>query len=148
MGPQRSTVVVGASWLAIGAIAMTGVIALLTFVFENELIDAWAADRSDAGAVEPPAFVPVAVTMFVVVALLAAVLVAFFREGHEWARVLLSALMVLIAASTIAILRSDPPMLFLVVAIVSLVIDLAATAALWHKDTRVFCSEPADLSQR
>ena len=146
MGPQRSAVVAWAIWLTIGAIAMTGVTALLTFVFKDELIDAWAADRSDAGSVEPPAFVPVAVTMFVVVALLAAVLVAFFREGHNWARILLSALIVLIAASTIAILRTNPPTLFLVVAVVSLAIDVAAVVALWHKDTREFCSEPADLS--
>jgi hypothetical protein len=148
MGPQRSVVVVGATWLTIGAVAMTGLTAVLTVVFKDELVDAWAAGRSESSLVEPPAFVPVAITMFFVFALLSAVLIALFRQGHNWARIVLSALMVLIAASTIAILRTDPPTLFLVVAVVSLVVDLAAAVALWHKDTRVFCSEPADLSQR
>jgi cytochrome c biogenesis protein CcdA len=136
---QRPAMVSGATWLTVAAVAMTGVTALMTIVFKDDLVRAWAADRSDAGAVEPPAFVPVAVTMFVVVALLAAVLIAFFREGHNWSRILLSALMVMIGIATFAIVRTNPPALFLVVAIVSAVIDVLALAALWHKDTRAFC---------
>ncbi|MGB0098883.1 MAG: hypothetical protein WBP61_01255 [Nocardioides sp.] len=148
MEPQRSAVVVGATWLAIGAVAMTGLTAVLTLVFHDELVDAWAADRPDVGSVEPPAFVPVAVTMFFVVALLALVLIAFFRQGYRWARILLSAVIVLVGASTVAILRTDPPTLFLVVAVLSVAVDVAATVALWHKDTREFTSLPADLSAR
>lgn len=139
MTEQRPAVVAGAMWLAIAAVAMTGLTALMTVVFKHELVTAWAADRSDAGAVEPPAFVPVAITMFVVVAALAVVLLAFFREGHEWARLLLSALVVLIGIGTFAILRTNPPALFLAVAIVSVLVDLAAFVALWHKDCRAFC---------
>ena len=139
MSPQRPAMVTGATWLAVAAVAMTGVTALMTAVFKDELVRAWAADRSDSGAVEPPAFVPVAVTMFVVVALLAVVLISFFREGHNWARIVLSAVVVMVGIATFAILRTNPPALFLAVAIVSLVIDLAAVVALWHKDTRVFC---------
>lgn len=140
MSSQRPAMVTGATWLAAAAVAMTGVTALMTVVFKDELVRAWAADRSDAGAVEPPAFVPVAVTMFVVVALLAVVLLSFFREGHNWARIVLSAVVVMVGIATFAILRTNPPALFLAVAIVSLVIDLAAVVALWHKDTRVFCA--------
>jgi hypothetical protein len=139
MGPQRPAMVTGATWLAAAAVAMTGVTALLTVVFKSELVDAWAADRSDAGAVEPPEFVPVAVTMFAVVALLSVVLIALFREGHDWARIVLSAVVVLVGIATFAILRTNPPALFLAIAVVSLVVDLAAVAALWHKDTRTFC---------
>ncbi|MGY2704025.1 hypothetical protein [Nocardioides sp. HB32] len=139
MTPQRPAVVTGATWLAAAAVAMTGLTALMTVVFKDELVRAWAADRSDAGAVEPPAFVPVAITMFVVVALLAMVLISFFRGGHNWARILLSALVVMIGIATFAILRTNPPALFLVVAIVSLLVDVAAVVGLWHKDTRVFC---------
>src|SRR5690242_6659062 len=139
MSPQRPAMVTGATWLAVAAVAMTGVTALMTVVFKHELVDAWAADRSDAGAVEPPAFVPVAITMFVVVALLSMVLISFFRDGHDWARVLLSAVVVLIGIATFAILRTNPPVLFLAVAVVSVVVDLAAVVALWHRDTRAFC---------
>jgi hypothetical protein len=140
MSPQRPAMVTGATWLAAAAVAMTGVTALMTVVFKDELVRAWAADRSDAGAVEPPAFVPVAVTMSVVVALLAVVLLSLFRQGHNWARIVLSAVVVMVGIATFAILRTNPPPLFLAVAIVSLVIDLAAVVALWHKDTRVFCA--------
>jgi hypothetical protein len=139
MTPERPAAVTGATWLAIAAVAMTGLTALMTVVFKDELVRAWAADRSDLGSVEPPAFVPVAVTMFVVVAALAVVLISFFREGHNWARIALSAVMVLVGIATFAILRTNPPALFLAVAVVSLVIDLAAVVALWHKDTRTFC---------
>lgn len=139
MTPERPAVVTGAAWLATAAVAMTGLTALMTVVFKDELVRAWAADRSDAGAVEPPAFVPVAITMFVVVAALAVVLISFFREGHNWARILLSAVVVMVGIATFAILRTHPPALFLVVAIVSLVVDLAAVVALWHRDVRAFC---------
>jgi hypothetical protein len=139
MSPQRPAMVTGAIWLAAGVVAAAGVTALMTAVFKDELVSAWAADRSDAGSVEPPAFVPVAITMFVVIALLAVVLVSFFREGHNWARVLLSAVVVLVAIATFAILRTNPPALFLSVAVVSLLVDVAAVVALWHKDTRAFC---------
>ena len=143
MNPQRPAVVTGATWLAVAAVAMTGLTALMTVVFKDELVRAWAADRSDAGAVEPPAFVPVAITMFVVVALLAVVLLSFFREGHNWARILLSALVVMVGIATFAILRTNPPPLFLAVAIVSLLVDLAAVVALWHRETRAFCGRVA-----
>ena len=139
MTQQRPAVVTGAIWLAIAAVAMTGLTALMTVVFKDELVRAWAADRSDSGAVEPPAFVPVAITMFVVVACLAVVLISFYREGHNWARILLSAVVVLIGIATFAILRTNPPALFLAVAIVSVLVDLAAVVALWHKDSRAFC---------
>ena len=105
----------------------------------GELVDAWAAGRSDSSSVEPPAFVPVAVTMFVVVASLAAVLVFFLREGHEWARIVLSAVVALVGVATLAILRTSPPALFLVLAAVSLVLDVAAVVALWRRETRAYC---------
>src|SRR3954453_21546522 len=54
MTPQRPAVVTGATWLAAAAVAMTGLTALMTVVFKDELVRAWAADRSDAGAGAPP----------------------------------------------------------------------------------------------
>jgi O-antigen/teichoic acid export membrane protein len=149
MGQQRSVMVAGAIWLTAGAVGLAGLATLFTIVFKDELVDGWAAGRTgDTGSVTPPAFVPVSVTMFFVVAMLTFVVVAFFRQGHGWARVMLSLIAVVLAAATLAVLRTDPPMLFLGVAIVSLVVDVAAVAALWHKDTRAFCDEPADLSRR
>lgn len=140
MGSERPAAVVGAIWLVVAVVAMAGLNALLTAVFKSELIDAWAAGRSDEGSVEPPAFVPVAVTMFVVVALLSVVLLSLFREGHNWARLVLSAVVALVAVGTLAILRTEPPALFFLVAVASLGVDLAALVALWRRDTRAFCA--------
>ena len=148
MGQQRSVVVTGAIWLTAGAVGLAGLATLFTIVFKDELVDDWAADRVDVGSVAPPAFVPVAVTMFLVVAMLAFVVLAFFRQGYEWARVLLSLIALVLALATLAVLQTSPPTLFLVVAIVSLVVDVAAVVALWHKDTRLFCGEKADLTHR
>lgn len=148
MGQQRSVVVTGAIWLTAGAVGLAGLATLFTIVFKDELVDDWAADRVDVGSVAPPAFVPVAVTMFFVVAMLTFVVLAFFRQGYEWARVLLSLIAIVLALATLAVLQTSPPTLFLVVAAVSLLVDVAAVAALWHKDSRAFCSEPADLSHR
>ena len=148
MVQQRSVVVTGAIWLTVGAVGLAGLATLFTIVFKDALVDAWAADRSDVGSVTPPAFVPVAVTMFFVVAMLTFVILTFFRHGYEWARILLSLIAVVLALATLAVLQTSPPTLFLVVAIVSLLVDVAAVVALWHKDTRAFCSEPVDLSNR
>ena len=148
MGQQRSMVVTGAIWLTAGAVGLAGLATLFTIVFKDELVDDWAADRVDVGSVSPPAFVPVAVTMFCVVAMLTFVVLSFFRQGYEWARILLSLIAVVLGLATLAVLQTSPPTLFLVVAVVCLVVDIAAVAALWHKDTRQFCSEKADLSLR
>lgn len=138
MSQQRPVAVSGAIWMLVAVLVTSGVTALLTLVFGDELDDAWAADRTDLGSVEPPAFAPVAITMFVVVAVLVVVLLLFLQQGHNWARVLLSALVVLMAIATLASLRADPPMLFLALSVVGLSLDLAAAILLWHPDTRAF----------
>jgi hypothetical protein len=138
MSRQRPGSVIGAIWLLIGVVVLSGVTALLTLVLKDELVDAWASDRTDLGSVEPPAFVPVALTMFVVVALLAVVLIVFFGQGHNWARVLLTGLVVLMGVATLASLRTSPPAMFVVLSLLSLVVDVAAVACLWHKDTRAY----------
>lgn len=141
MTPQRPGSVVAAIWVLVGLIVTSGVTALLTLVFADDLDASWAADRTDLGTVEPPAFAPVAITLFVVVAMLAVVLIVFLGQGHNWARVLLSALVVLMGIATLASLRAEPPTVFVVLSVISLVLDLAAAVLLWHRDTRVFTSE-------
>jgi len=149
MSPQRPVSVVGAIWALMALIAFSGVTALLTLVFTDDLDESWAADRTDLGSVEPPAFAPVAITLFVVVALLVLVLLVFLGQGHNWARVLLSALVVLMAIATLASLRADPPLLFIVLSIVTLSLDIAAAALLWHPDTRAYTrSEPVPDARR
>ncbi|HEY0950396.1 hypothetical protein [Nocardioides sp.] len=149
MNPQRPVSVVGAIWVLVALVAFSGVTALLTLVFHDELDASWAADRSDLGTVEPPAFAPVAITLFVVVALLVLVLLVFLGQGHNWARVLLSALVILMAIATLASLRADPPVLFIVLSIVTLSLDLVAAGLLWHPDTRAYTrAEPVPAGRR
>jgi hypothetical protein len=137
MGGQRPTAVVVATWAAVGAVAMVALTAVLTVVLHGELVDAWARGRTDITAVQPPAFAPVAITMSVVLAVLVGVLLSFFRNGYDWARVVLSVVAVLLGVTACAVLRTHPPTLFLAVAVVSVAVDLTAAVALWHPDTRL-----------
>jgi hypothetical protein len=129
-----------AIWLLVALVALSGLTAVLSIVFKDELVDAWATSESATSSVKPPAFVPVAVTLFVVVALLAGVLLMFFRDGVNWARLALSALVVLMGIATLAGLRVHPPTLFWALSVAALVIDVGVLAFLWHKDTRAFCA--------
>lgn len=148
MSPQRPVAVIGAIWTLVSLVVLSGVTALLTLVFGDELDASWASGRTDLSTVEPPAFAPVAITMFVVVALLVLVLILFLGQGHNWARVLLSALVLMMAVATLASLRADPPVLFVVLSVITLSLDLAAALLLWHPDARAYTRpEPAPASR-
>jgi hypothetical protein len=137
MGAQRPTAVLVATWATVGSVAMVALTAVLTVVLRGELVDAWARGRTDITSIQPPAFAPVAITMSVVLAVLVGVLLTFFRSGYDWARVVLSVVVVLLGVAAGAVLRTDPPASFLVVAVLSVLVDLTAAIALWHRDTRV-----------
>lgn len=139
MSRQQPGSVTSATRLLWGLVALSGLTALLTAIMRDELVRVWASGHPDAtGSVEPPQFVPVAIVLFVVFAALAGVLVVFFRDGHSWARLSLSGLVVFMALGTLAGLRTEPPMLFLVLSWVSVVLDLALLVCLWHKDTSTY----------
>ena len=141
-----------AIWLLWALVLLGLVTTVLTIVLRDDLIRSWAEGRRDIrpvlesqglqavkdGAVQPPAFVPVAVVLFVVVALLIWVLVMFFRNGYNWARVSLTALLISVAIGTVASLRAGPPSTFVVLAFVSFAIELAAIAYLWHPQTNQY----------
>ena len=141
-----------AIWLLWALVLLGLATTVLTVVLRDDLIRSWAEGRRDIrplleseglqavkdGAVQPPAFVPVAVVLFVVVALLIWVLVMFFRNGYNWARVSLTALLVAVAIGTVAALRADPPTTFVVLAFVSFVVELAAVVYLWHPQTNQY----------
>jgi hypothetical protein len=133
--PRSLTNAILAVW---GLVALSGLTALLTLVLRGELVRRWEAGRQDVGTVQPPEFVPVAIVLFIVFAALAGVLVMFVRDGHSWARVSLSVLVVFMAVATLAGLRTDPPVLFLVLALASAVLDAALLFFLWHRDTSTY----------
>ena len=122
-------------------------------MFQDALIESWAegnpgaSEILDEGGIEAlkassialPAFVPVVVVMFIVLLGLLAVLRVFLREGYEWARLSLAAVALLIglAAGLIAF-RESPPLVFVVICVVALVVDVAFLVFLAHPDTTEF----------
>jgi hypothetical protein len=127
---------------------------VLTVVLRDDLLRSWAEGRPDLrrvlatqglqaikdGAVRPPAFVPVAAVLFVVVSLLIWMLLVFFSNGYNWARLSLTALLFFAAVTTVAGIRTDPPAVFVVLSVASVVIGVVAVAYLWHPDTNRFIS--------
>jgi hypothetical protein len=138
MTQDRPTSVVAAVRLTWALVALSAVTALLTVVFKDELMDAWRSGREDAGSVQAPAIVPVAVVMLVVFALVAVVLLEFFRSGHGWARVALTGTVAVMAISTLATLRIGPPTLFVVLSVLGVLLELGVVVALWHRDTAAY----------
>ncbi|HET8960207.1 hypothetical protein [Nocardioides sp.] len=136
MGRQRPASVTSAIRTQLALIGVGAVTTLLTVVQEDELVRIWLS-RHPTG-IEPPVFVPVAVVLFFTFALLAAVLVVFFRGGHGSARVALTVLAGFILLAMIAVLRLDPPVLFVALAVLSALLDLVLVFFLWHKDTSEF----------
>ena len=134
-------------------LVLTGAVAVvLTIVLNDELIRSWAEGRSDIrrvletqgleavknGAVRPPAFIAPSITLFVVIALLFWMLLLFFANGNNWARLALTALLFFAAVAAVAGIRTGPPAIFVVLSVASLVLEVVAVAYLWHPDTNRF----------
>ena len=153
MGRQWPGSVVNAMRCLGVLVVLMGLGTVLTIVLQDNLVEAWAEGNPGAreilreGGIEAlkassislPAFVPVVVVMFIVVLLLLAVLRVFFREGYEWARVSLAGtgLLIGLAAGLIAF-RESPPAVFVVLCVVTMLVDLAFLALLAHPDTTEF----------
>ena len=136
MGRQWPGSVTSAIRAQLALVGVAGLATLLTIVERDELVRAWNA-RHPTG-IEPPDFVPVAIVLFITFGLLAAVLMVFVRAGHGSARVALTVLAGLFLLAMIAVLRLDPPVLFIVLAVLSGLLDLVLLFFLWRKDTSEF----------
>lgn len=138
----RSMARAGQSLLAL--VVLGALAAVLTVVLREDLVDAWAAGSQvrieglAADTISPPAFVPVAITLFVVLAALIGVLHLFVREGHGWARLALSALVALMAIAAVAGVRTGEPAVFMVLSLVSVLLDVAVLVFLWQRDTSAY----------
>ena len=138
MSRQQPRSVSGATWVLGGLVALSGLTALLTALMRDDLVRAWAEGHPDETGVKPPSFVPVAIVLFVVFALLAGVLTMFLRSGHNWARISLTVLVGFMAVATLAGLRTEPPALFAAVSLVAVVLDVVLLFFLWHRDTSAY----------
>ena len=152
--PGSVALAIRAAWSLVGVIALT--VVLMAFL-RDDVIGSWA--RRHEGAREafaqggrvgleragfvPPAFLPVAATMLVVAAMLVWVLTVFFREGHRWGQIGLTGLAaVSVFASVVLGLVLAPPPVFVVIALVSLVVEGVLVVCLWHPDTLRYLAGP------
>ena len=132
---QHPTSVTRATQLLLALLVAGLVVTVLVVVFRDDLDEAWSAGHPADSAIQPLDFVPVAITMYVVVALLMLSLIPFFRNGANWARHSLAVMVLVIVLATVAVLRTDPPTLFVVVSIASLVLDALVLVYLWLPET-------------
>ncbi|MGH3361416.1 MAG: hypothetical protein ACRDOM_03065 [Nocardioides sp.] len=146
MGRQQPAAVTNAIAAQMALIGVSGLTTLVTAFQREELVAAWTARQPEG--ITPPAFVPVAIVLFVTYALLAAVLVAFFRGGHPSARLSLTVLAAFFLFTMLVIYRQDPPTLFVVLAAISAVLDLVLIFFLWHKETGAFLRGAGIAAQR
>ncbi|MCW2842459.1 MAG: hypothetical protein JWN22_375 [Nocardioides sp.] len=141
MSRQQPGSVTNAIRVLVGLVVLSGLTALLTVIFRAELVRSWAEGNETeiaTSSLSPPAFVPVAIVLFVVFACLAGVLIMFFRDGHGWARVSLSGLVVFTALASLAGLRTSPPPLFLALSVLTILMDLLLLVFLWHRDSGTY----------
>ncbi len=138
---QQPTSVTRAIQLLFGLLVAGLGVTVLVVVFRDDLDEAWSAGHPADSAIEPLDFVPVAIVLYVVVALLMLTLIPFFRAGANWARFSLVAMVLMIAISTVAVLRTGPPTLFVVLGICSLVLEAVFLAFLWHPETARYMRE-------
>lgn len=140
-----------AIWLHWALLLLGLLTVALTVLFRDSVIEAWAEGNRSArevlerGGVEAvkaevavPAFVPLAVVVLLIMAALVWVLLAFFRHGHGWSRVALTALLAFVALATVGGILTGPPLAFLLLAVLSFGLEIAAVAYLWHPETGAY----------
>lgn len=137
---QRPTSVTRAVQLIWVMVALATVVTALAAVFDDDLVTAWVggAGRSADDTRVPPSFTPVLIVLYVVVASLLLVLMAFLRDGHNWARHVIGGSTLLIALAIISAVRTGPPTVFLVSAVLALLIDALLLVCLYLPTTTAY----------
>lgn len=140
---QHPTAVTRAIQLLLGLLVAGFVVTVLVVIFRDDLDEAWSAGHPADSSIKPLEFVPVVIVLYIVLALLTLTLIPFFRNGHNWARHSLVAVVLMIALSTSAVLRTDPPILFVVISIAAMLLEVLILYYLWHRDTSRYLHEEA-----
>jgi hypothetical protein len=139
-------------------VLLGAVTVVLIVVRQDDLIRAWAEgnpavreiletrglEAVKEGSVQPPHFIPVAVTLYVVLAGLVAVLGVFLNNGYEWARLSITVLLFFSAVAGIAGLRVGQPTAFDVCTIACLALFAALMVPMWHPDTTAYIHADPD----
>jgi hypothetical protein len=110
----------------------------------REILQTRGLDAVKEGSVQPPQFIRVAITMYVVLASLIAVLGVFLNNGFEWARLGITVLLFFSAVAGIAGLRVGQPVAFAVCTVVGLALFAALMVPLWHPATTAYIHADPD----
>ena len=115
-------------------------------ILETEGLE--ALKNAPDGKVQPPHFIAPAVTLYGVVVLMIWVLGVFLRYGFEWARVCITATLVIVAICSVGGLMTEPPTIFVIGTVIGIVLGVAALITLWLPPTTRYLhprrdSEPA-----
>lgn len=119
-------------WLLV---LLGAVVSVLAGVFDDEIIRSTRDGGASADDTRvPPSFTPVVVVLDVVVSCLVLTLLAFVVGGHGWARHCLAVTLGLLAVSTVSVLLTAPPVVFvapmaLLLLLVALVVHLLYRSA-------------------
>jgi len=142
-----------AALVVLGAVAV-----VLIVVLRDDLVRSWAEgnpavrellrtgglEAVEQGSVQPPQFVRVAITLYVVLAGVIAVLGVFLSNGYEWARLGITALLFFSGVAGVAGLRVGQPTTFAVCTVVGLALFAALMVPLWHPDTTAYIHADPD----
>ena len=143
----------------LAALVLLGAVTVvLIVVLHDELIRSWAEgnpavreiletrglEAVKEGSVQPPQFVRVAITLYVVLAGLVAVLGVFLKNGFEWARIGITVLLFFSAVAGIAGLRVGQPITFTVCLIIGIGLFAAMMVPLWHPNTTAYIHADPD----
>jgi hypothetical protein len=143
----------------LAALVLLGAVTVVLIVVRtDDLVRAWAEgnpavrqvletrglEAVKEGSVQPPHFVPVGITLYVVLAALVAVLGVFLSNGFEWARLGITVLLFFAGVAGIAGLRVGQPVLFDICTIVGLALSAAVMVPLWHPDTTAYIHADPD----
>lgn len=152
--PPSVRLAIRSSWGLVGLVVVTIVLMAL---MRDAVLGSWARRHPlareafasggrtglERAQITPPGFLAVGITMLVVAAMLVWVLTAFLREGYRWAQLGLTALaLAAVLASVILGLRLHPPVVFIVLAVVSLMLEAVWIFFLWHRDTLRYLASP------
>jgi len=136
-------------------VVFSGVVVLLVVLRHDDLLRSWAEGNPSARKIlhteglealkhpgefdiKPPHFVAPALTLWAVVAALLGVLTVFLRNGFEWARIMMTILLLVTAVASVGGIMTGPPALFIVLTLVAIVIGIAAIVSMWLPATTRF----------
>lgn len=130
-------------------VAFGAVVVLLIVLRVDDLVRSWAMGNDAArriletqgldalmhpdgeNQVEAPHFIAPAVTLFGTLAALLGVLSVFLRNGFEWARVVISALVFFLAVAGVGAIQTGPPVLFSLLALGAIAIAVVLVVLMW-----------------